>query len=163
MHEHSSRLFEKQQLPPRADGSFSGRRIASNMPRASVTVELLTAKLEASELRQRVTELNAVITQLQAELHESNTLLRKQRLPPRIRVSSTERQKIAARQGWRCASEECPLRIINPPEGLFDEGLFEIDHVERWSDSARHTGNLAARCAYCHSKKTRRECDARFE
>ena len=79
-------------------------------------IALLSAKLEASELRHRVNELNAVITQL--NLKESNTLLRKQRLPPRIKCTSTQRQQIAARQGWRCAGDECPLRIVNPP-GLF--------------------------------------------
>ena len=127
------------------------------------SVALLTARLEASELRHRVSELTAVIGQLQRELSESHTLLRKQRLPPRIRVTSTQRQQIAARQGWRCVGENCPLRIINPPDGLFDNALFEIDHVESWSESARHTGNIIARCVYCHSKKTRRECDARHD
>jgi hypothetical protein len=82
-------------------------------------------------------------------------------------VSSTQRQLIAARQGWKCAGEDCPLTVFNPPHGLFDDALFEIDHIDRWSDSARHTGNLCARCPFCHSKKTRRECHeraaARFE
>ena len=132
------------------------------MPRET-TVSLLRAKLEASELRHRVRELTTAIEQLQAELTESNTLLRKQRLPARIRVSSTQRQQIAASQVWRCVGDDCPLRMINPPDGLFDQSLYEIDHVESWSSSGRHTGNLAARCVYCHSKKTRRECDARFE
>ena len=127
-------------------------------------VALLRAQLEASQLKHTVNELRGIITQLQLELKESNTLLRKQRLPPRIKISSTERQQIAARQGWKCAGgESCPLRILNPP-GLFEAAtLYEIDHQERWSESGRHLGNLYARCAYCHSKKTRAECIARFE
>lgn len=139
------------------------------MPRTrdAQQIALLSARLEASELRHTVNALHRVIAQLQQELKESSTLLRKQRLPPRIKVTSTQRQQIAAQQGWKCAGENCPLIIINPPHGLFDDSLFEIDHVERWSDSGRHTGNLCAKCAYCHSKKTRRECeerlDARFE
>ena len=131
------------------------------------TIALLSARLEASECRHRVNELRAVIAQMQLELKESSTLLRKQSLPPRIKVTSTQRQQIAARQHWRCAGDNCPLLTIHPPHGLFDETLFEIDHVEPWSVSGRHSNNLAARCAYCHSKKTRQECDqradARFE
>ena len=122
-------------------------------------VALLRAQLEASELRHQVAELRAVIVQLQLELLESNMLLRKQRLPPRIKVTSTQRQQIAARQGWRCAGGEgCPLRVTNPP-GLFTaEALFDVDHELPWATSGKHSGNLRALCAHCHSVATRKQC-----
>ena len=125
-------------------------------------VEMLRAKLEASELRQRVTDLSAVIVQLQMELKESNLLLRQQRLPQRLKVTSTQRQQIAARQKWCCVGGEgCPLKIINPP-GLFTaEALFDVDHEVPWAESGRHLGNLRALCAHCHSVTTRRQCEAR--
>ena len=131
------------------------------------TIALLTAQLHASELKHTVTNLKAVIVQLQLELKESNTLLMKQRLPPRIKCTSTQRQQIAARQGWKCAGgADCPLRVIN--EGLFTaEALFDVDHEQPWSQSGRHLGNCRALCQHCHSIATRRFCeerkDARFE
>jgi len=138
----------------------------SNFP-ANIAMEqevaLLRAQLEASELKHTVAELRGVISQLQCELKESNQLLRKQRLPPRIKTTSTQRLQVAARQGWKCAAEECPLKITNPPHGLFTpDALFDVDHLSPWSESARHTGNLQALCAYCHSRKTRAECEQRF-
>ena len=127
------------------------------MPRRSAGgEELLRAKLEVSELRHRVNELDAVIVQLQNELKESNRLLLRQRLPSRERVTSLQRQQIAARQRWQCVGGvDCPLKVINPP-GLFTwEALYEIDHVVPWSQSGRHLGNLRALCAHCHSRATR--------
>ena len=89
-------------------------------------------------------------------------LLRSQRLPPRIRVTATQRQQIAAAQRWCCAGgSDCPLRVINPP-GLFTaEALYDIDHREPWSETGRHLNNLRALCSYCHSVATRRQCEAR--
>ena len=128
------------------------------------TIALLTAQLAASELRHTVNELRAVATQLQLELKESNALLRSQRLPPRIKCTSTQRQQIAARQGWCCAGgDDCPLRILNPP-GLFTaDALYDVDHIEPWSESGRHLGNLRALCAHCHSVVTRKQCQQRYE
>ena len=127
------------------------------MPRET-KVALLTAKLEASELRHRVSELEAVITQLQLELKESNALLRKQRLPPRIKTTPVQRMQIAARQGWRCMGENCPLKLFNG--GFFTaEALFDVDHIQPWAESGRHIGNLRCLCAHCHSVVTRKHCD----
>ena len=129
------------------------------MPREEEKIALLTAKLEASERLHTINELRGVIAQLQLELKESSQLLRKQRLPPRIKCTSTQRQQIAARQGWCCAGgDDCPLRVLNPP-GLFTaEALFDVDHVEAWSESGKHLGNLRALCAHCHSVVTRKQC-----
>ena len=70
---------------------------------ADEEIALLRAKLEASELRHEVKELRSVVAQYQRELKESNTLLLKQRLPPRQHTNSTEKQLIAAGQLWKCA------------------------------------------------------------
>ena len=117
---------------------------------------LLRAKLEASELRHEVQQLRAVVARYQRELKESNTLLLKQRLPPRPYTNSTEKQLIAASQRWQCAgSDECPLRVLTG--GVFDQSLFVIDHEQPYSRSGRHSGNRRALCAWCDSVKTRRE------
>ena len=120
-------------------------------------VEILRAKLEASELRHEVRELRSVVEQYQRELGESNRLLLKQRLPPRPHTNSTEKQLIAASQYWRCAGEEdCPLRRLTPG-GVFDRSLYIIDHESPWSASGKHVGNRRALCVWCDSVKTRRE------
>ena len=80
---------------------------------ADEEIALLRAKLEASELRHEVKELRSVVAQYQRELKESNTLLLKQRLPPRPHTNSTEKQLIAAGQYWKCAGgEDCPLKRV---------------------------------------------------
>jgi hypothetical protein len=60
---------------------------------AEEEIALLRAKLEASELRHEVKELRSVVAQYQRELKESNTLLLKQRLPPRPHTNSTQRPR----------------------------------------------------------------------
>ena len=124
---------------------------------AEEEIALLRAKLEASELRHEVKELRSVVAQYQRELKESNTLLLKQRLPPRPHTNSTEKQLIAAGQYWKCAGgEDCPLKRLTPG-GVFDQSLYIIDHDLPWSASGKHVGNRRALCVWCESVKTRRE------
>lgn len=126
-------------------------------------VELLTAKLEASQarlevqtLQNQVRDLQASVLQYQDELRECRRLLLKQRLPRRVFTSSSERQLIAAGQGWRCAGyDDCPLKKLNG--GLFDKSLFVIEHLSPWAASGRHVGNRAAYCVWCSAVKTRQE------
>jgi hypothetical protein len=130
---------------------------------ARFQIELLSAKLEASELRHTLARRNAVITQLELELKECSSMLQKQRLPPRIKVSSTQRQQLAAGQKWKCVGgESCPLLITN--EGLFTAGaLYEVDHVLPWSESGKNLGNLRCLCPHCHAVVTRQQCQERVE
>ena len=124
---------------------------------ASGELALLRAQLEASELRHEVRELRSAIVQYQRELKESNSLLLKQRLPPRPHTNSTEKQLIAASQLWRCAGGgDCPLKKLTPG-GVFDQSLYIIDHDLPWSASGKHLGNRRALCVWCDSVKTRRE------
>ena len=120
-------------------------------------MELLQAKLELSELRHEVKELRRVIGQYQQELRESNKLLLKQRLPPRPFTNSTEKQLIAASQGWKCASGDpnCPLLVLTG--GYFDRSLYIIDHTTPWAASGKHWNNRRATCVWCDAVKTRRE------
>ena len=131
------------------------RKAVSSEP--SEQVELLQAKLEASELRHEVQELRRVIGQYQQELRESNKLLLKQRLPPRPFTNSTEKQLIAANQGWKCGSgaDDCPLKVLTG--GLFDQSLYVIDHSTPFSASGKHWNNRRALCVWCDAVKTRRE------
>ena len=121
------------------------------MPRRKVSkeseqVELLQAKLEASELRHEVQELRRVIAQYQQELRETNRLLLKQRLPPRPFTNATEKQLIAASQGWKCTSGDpnCPLLVLTG--GYFDQSLYIIDHTTPWAASGKHWNNRRALC-----------------
>lgn len=124
---------------------------------------LLTARLEASERLHRIHELEAVVARLEQELKESNELLRAQRLPRRPYTNATQKQLIAASQGWRCAGvidgPPCPLILLN--NGLFDGALYVIDHTSPYCTSGRHEGNRTALCPYCDSVKTRREIASR--
>lgn len=131
------------------------RKAASS--ETSEQVELLQAKLEASELRHEVQELRRVIAQYQQELRECSKLLLKQRLPPRPFTNSTEKQLIAASQGWKCASGDpnCPLLVLTG--GYFDHSLYIVDHTTPWSASAKHYNNRRALCVWCDAIKTRRE------
>lgn len=91
-------------------------------------VALLRAQLEASELRHRVNELQSVVSSLEAELKESNSILLKSRNIKRPFTNSVEKQLIAARQNWRCASgDACPLRTLTPNQ-TFDSSLFIINN-----------------------------------
>jgi hypothetical protein len=136
------------------------------MPRRKAEVgelQLLTARLEASQaqlevqtLQNQVRELQAIISQYQDELRECRRLLLKQRLPRRPFSSSSERQLIAAGQGWRCGGyDDCPLKKLNG--GLFDKSLFVIEHLSPWAASGRHVGNRSAWCHWCSAVKTRQE------
>ena len=128
--------------------------------------ELLRARLEAAELRLQVQQLTGAITTLEQQLRENAALLRAQRLPPRPRMSSTEKALVAARQGFQCPGPEgddpsaCPLHAVS--NNVFTTSLWEVDHDAPYSESALHTGNLVARCPCCHAVRTRRQAVARF-
>ena len=125
-------------------------------------VILLRAQLEASELKHRVNELQEVVSALEAELKESNTLLLKSRnLAKRPFTSSVEKQIIAARQNWLCATgESCPMRKLTP-NGTFSDSLFIIDHRIPYSQAGKHTNMRQALCVHCESVKTRNEIATR--
>ena len=124
-------------------------------------VALLRAQLEASELRHRVNELQSVVSSLEAELKESNSLLLKSRNIKRPFTNSVEKQLIAARQNWRCASgDACPLRTLTPNQ-TFDSSLFIIDHRIPFSRCGKHVNMRQALCVHCDSVKTRTELATR--
>ena len=90
------------------------RKVDGELQLLQAKLDASNAKLEAEQLRNEVRQLQTVISQYQTELRESRRLLLRQRLPRRPFCSSTERQLIAASQGWKCAGfDECPLKVIN--------------------------------------------------
>ena len=125
-------------------------------------ISLLRVQLEASELKHRVYELQTIVSALERELKESNSLLIKSRnLPKRPFTSSTEKQMIAARQNWCCATgTECPMRKLTP-NGTFSESLYIIDHRTPWSQCVQHVNMRQALCVHCESVKTRNEIATR--
>ena len=125
-------------------------------------VSLLRTQLEASQLKHRVRELEEIVSSLEAELKESNTLLIKSRnLAKRPFTSSIEKQLIAARQNWICATgDTCPMRKLTP-NGTFSDSLFIIDHRVPYSQCGKHTNMRQAICVHCESVKTRTEIATR--
>ena len=101
------------------------KRMGHKSPKENVA--LLRAQLEANELKHRVNELETIVKALEAELKESNALLLKSRnLAKRPFTSSIEKQIIAAKHNWCCATgETCPMRKLTP-NGTFSESLFII-------------------------------------
>ena len=128
------------------------------MPTVTREVELLRARLEASELKHELNEWKAVCAALQQELKESNRLLRQQRLPPRPRLTPMQRNMVAARQKWKCIGANCPLAVVN--DGLFTaESGWEIDHIgDGWARTAMHSlSTVQALCQHCHARRTREQ------
>ena len=113
-------------------------------------------RLENVRLQQANNDLADAVKEMNEALRESTKLLLKTR-PPRPQIPHERKLLVAAQQGWRCANPfgTCLLHRIG--SGLFDESLFECDHVEPYSKSFRSVGNLACLCAYCHNIKSRLE------
>jgi hypothetical protein len=137
--------------------------MSKDKPRISRSA-VLEAKLEASEanlkveqLTQRVRVLEGVIEEQAAILKENTGLLRKQRLPPRPFLNSTSKLLIACKQSFKCKNPDgtCPRYKLG--DGTFGEDLFEIDHIQAYSRSGLHRGNLHAICSACHAKRTRKQ------
>ena len=76
-------------------------------------------------------------------------------------MNSTAKALIAQSQGWNCANpgNDCPLYILG--DGRFGKDLYEVDHVEQYAKSGKHTNNLRALCSYCHAVVTRKQIAAR--
>ena len=130
------------------------KRMGHKSPKENVA--LLRAQLEANELKHRVNELETIVKALEAELKESNALLLKSRnLAKRPFTSSIEKQIIAAKHNWCCATgETCPMRKLTP-NGTFSESLFIIDHRVPYSQCGKHTNMRQALCPHCDSVKIR--------
>jgi hypothetical protein len=125
-------------------------------------VEVLRGKLEVAQLKNALLELQrknaslqAVVDQQCAVIKENTALLCKQRLPPRPYMNSTSKALIAQAQGFCCGNPggDCPLYKLG--DGRFGKDLWECDHIEMYSKSGKHTGNIRAICSYCHAVVTR--------
>jgi hypothetical protein len=106
----------------------------------------------------RTAELEQAVRELNEALRESTRLLNKFR-PQRPTIAHERKMLTGARQGWTCANPFGTCLLYKLGDGTFDEsGLFEVDHVERYSKSYRNDRfNLQALCPYCHSAKSRKE------
>ena len=114
-------------------------------------VEVLRGKLEVAQLKNALLELQrknaslqAVVDQQCAVIKENTALLCKQRLPPRPYMNSTSKALIAQAQGFCCGNPggDCPLYKLG--DGRFGKDLWECDHIEMYSKSGEHTGNIRA-------------------
>ena len=119
-------------------------------------------RLENMRLQQESTALREQVAEISEALRESTKLLLKSR-PARPAIPHERRLLQAASQKWRCANPFGTCLLHRYGDGLFDESLFECDHVEPYSKSFRSVGNLACLCVYCHSKKSRMERLAALE
>ena len=122
-----------------------------------IKLELAEAKNALMEAREKIAALEMVRDQMSTVIKENTTLLIKQRLPPRPNLNWTAKALIAQEQNWACANPggDCPLYKLG--DGRFGRDLYEIDHVEMWSKSGRHSGNLRALCSFCHAVVTRQQ------
>ena len=134
-------------------------------------VDALRTKLEIAELRNQVLEaqrkicdLEGVIDQQCNIIKENTALLIKQRLPPRPGLNPTAKALIAQQQNWMCCNPEGDCPRFKIADGRFGRDLYEIDHIQPFSRSGRHSGNLRGLCSYCHAICTRQliasQCEA---
>ena len=100
--------------------------------------------------------LEEALKEMNEALKESTKLLVKTR-PARPPIPHERKLLQAAVQKFRCANPYGSCLLHRFGTGLFDESLFECDHVEPYSKSFRSVGNLQACCPYCHNIKSRME------
>ena len=121
---------------------------------------VLRLQLTIAQLHVELRTLREVNAEQTEALVEANKLLQRSR-PPRQAMSGDKRIWIAGQQRFKCAGDRnddtsnCPLHKLG--DGAFDSSGWECDHVERWSVSFRNVGNLRARCALCHFRKSRED------
>jgi chaperonin cofactor prefoldin len=123
---------------------------------ASLDKAMDRLKLENLRLTQQVKDLEGAVKEMNEALRESTKLLLKTR-PARPAIPHERKLLVAAAQKWRCANPYGKCLLHQLGTGLFDESLFECDHIEPYSKSFRSVGNLACVCAYCHNIKSRLE------
>ena len=113
-------------------------------------------KLENLRLKQQVKEMEEAMKEMNDALKESTKLLVKSR-PARPPIPHERKMLVAAAQKWKCANPFGTCLLHRLGTGLFDESLFECDHIEPYSKSYRSVGNIACLCPYCHNIKSRLE------
>ena len=113
-------------------------------------------RLENMRLQQEVKALREQVAETNEALRESTKLLLKSK-PTRPAIPHERKLLQAASQKWRCANPFGTCLLHRYSDGLFDESLFECDHVEPFCRSFRSVGNLSCLCVYCHSLKSRME------
>jgi hypothetical protein len=111
---------------------------------------------ENIQLKQQVKTLEASIRDMNEALRESTKLLLKVK-PSRQPIPHERKLLQAASQKWKCANPYGKCLLHKYESGLFDESLFECDHIEPYCKSYRSVGNLQCLCPYCHNIKSRTE------
>ena len=120
-------------------------------------MDRVALELENAQLKQRVRELEESVKEMSEALKESTKLLLKTRPHTRPPIHHERKLLQAAIQKFRCANPYGSCLLHRFGTGLFDESLFECDHVGPFSKSFRSVGNLQAICPYCHNIKSRME------
>ena len=107
-------------------------------------MERVALELENAQLKQRLRELEESNREMCEALKESTKLLLKTRPHTRPPIHHERKLLQAAIQKFRCANPYGSCLLHRFGTGLFDESLFECDHVEPFSKSFRSVGNLQA-------------------
>ena len=113
-------------------------------------------EIDNLRLKEQVKELEEAVREMNEALRESTRLLLKTR-PVRPAIPHERKLLQAASQKWKCANPYGSCLLHKLGTGLFDESLFECDHVEPYAKSFRSVGNIQCLCPYCHNIKSRRE------
>eukprot|EP00966_Prymnesium_polylepis_P245947 5689215-Prymnesium_polylepis.1 len=105
-------------------------------------------EIDNLRLKEQVKELEEAVREMNEALRESTRLLLKTR-PVRPAIPHERKLLQAASQKWKCANPYGSCLLHKLGTGLFDESLFECDHVEPYAKSFRSVGRDCK-----HSKRT---------
>ena len=113
-------------------------------------------ELENLKLQRRVAELEEALKEMNEALKESTKLLTRTN-PTRPPIPHERKLLVAAAQKWKCANPFGTCLLYKLGDGVFNEALFEADHIYPYSKSFRSVANIACFCPMCHNIKSRYE------
>ena len=103
-------------------------------------------ELENLKLQRRVAELEEALKEMNEALKESTKLLTRTK-PTRPPIPHERKLLVAAAQKWKCANPFGTCLLYKLGDGVFNEALFEADHIYPYSPFDRW--QILPACALC--------------
>jgi 5-methylcytosine-specific restriction endonuclease McrA len=121
---------------------------------ATLEQQLADRDEQLKEQREEIKMFEQLLAERFSELREEVKQLRKRKQPvQRVHRTEPQRRKIAKRQNWLCAGEQC--REAQPNQELEE---YDIDHIiPLHLGGTEELDNLQALCPGCHRRKTDQE------